>query len=130
MLMKRPPSSSARSRLVALRHLALDEGTEALAHLGLVDPVEALGGDRGHRGVDAPDHVGPARGRVLVGRLVQAVDGQLDGRRPVDALAVAELDGGAGVAAARTRGVEVGLLVAPAGDVVLEDATGAPPGVV
>ena len=52
-------------------------------------------------GEDAPHEVGTAGGRVLVGRLVERLDGQLDRLVPAQALAPAELDGGPGVAAAR-----------------------------
>ena len=58
---------------------SLDERAEALGELGVVDPLEAVGGDRGHDRVDAPDEVGAAGGGVLVGRLEQRRDGQVDG---------------------------------------------------
>ena len=48
----------------------------------------------------------------------------------LEAVAVAQLDGGAGVAPARTGGLEVGLLVVAAGDVVGEDPPGPPAQVV
>src|SRR5437016_4618171 len=115
-------SAALRSRRMPLRGLALDEGVEAFGHFGLAHPLEAVGSDRRHRRVDAPHHVGPTGGRVLVGRLVEAVDGQLDAGGAVDVGAVAELDRGAGVPSAGPGGVELGLFVAPTGDVVLEDA--------
>ncbi len=92
-----------------------------------VTAVKPGGGDRGHQRVDAPDQVGPAGGRVLVGRLVQRLDGQLHGIVAGHPVPVAELDGGAGVAPARPGGVVLGLLVVPAGDVVGEDPA-RPPG--
>src|SRR5438552_1894850 len=105
MLMIRPPPASAASRFArrrfaathALSHwfarsarswllpdfgLALDEGLEALGNLRLGHPFEAGVGDRGDRGIDAPDDVGTAGGGVLVGRFVQALDGELDGVGP------------------------------------------------
>src|SRR5947207_1141812 len=100
---------------MSLFGLAGDQGFEALGHLGPGDALEALPGDRGNGGIDAPYDVGPAGGGVLVGRLVQALDGELDGGWPVDVVAVAELDRCSGVAPTRSRRVEVGPLVAPAG---------------
>src|SRR5690348_10062078 len=120
----------ARSSGVPFGRLALQKLAEALGHLGVLHPLEAGGGDGGHRRVDAPDHVGAAGGRVLVGRLVEPLDRQLDGRGPVETLPVAELDGGPGVPAAGAGGVEVALLVAAAGEVVLEDSPDAPAQVV
>src|SRR5207249_2753015 len=99
-----------------------DEGVEALRHLVPAHSLEAVRGDGGDGGIDAPHGIGTAGGGVLVGRLVQAPDCELDRRAAVEAVAIAELDGGASVAAAGARGVEVVLLVAPAGDVVLENA--------
>src|SRR5215210_6524312 len=121
MLIGSPPSTAhTRSSGVPFARLALEELAEALGHLGVLDPLEPLDGDGGDRGIDAPDDVGPAGGRVLVGGLVKALDGQLDRCRPVQAVAVAELDRGAGVAATGAGGVEVALLVTPAREVVLE----------
>src|SRR5207248_9162777 len=107
-----------------------DEGLEALGNLRLGHPFEAGVGDRGDRGIDAPDDVGTAGGGVLVGRFVQALDGELDGVGPRQVVAVTELYGGAGVPSAGPRGVEVGLFVAPAGHVVLVDASHPPAQVV
>ncbi len=74
-----------------------------------------------------PRHqVRPAGGRVLVGRLVEGPDGQLDRLLPAQGLPVAELDGRAGVPAPRAGGLEVGLLVVAAGGVVAEDAADPP----
>ena len=111
--------------------LAGDQVPETLRDLFVADPLETVGGDRGHRRVDPAHDVGPAGGRVLVGRFVQALHRKLDRpRRASMAVPPAELDRGAGVAAAGAGGVEVGFLVATAGDVVGEDATGAPAQVV
>ena len=107
-----------------------DQGAEALGHLVLGHQAVALGVDHGDERVDAPHQVGAAGGRVLVGRLVEGLDGQVDRLVPAQALAVAELDGGAGVTAARAGGLEVGVLVVAAGGVVAEDAADAPGGVV
>src|SRR5688500_4662501 len=104
--------SQARSSHVPLLGLAGDEGTEALGHLGLFDPLEPGCGDGGDGRVDAAGDVGPARGGILLGRLVEALHRELDGRGAVHALVPPELDRRAGVAAARAGGVEVGLLVA------------------
>ena len=110
--------------------LALDERLEALGYLGVGHSFEAGVGDGGDRRIDAADRVGAAGGGVFLGRLVQALHGQLDGGVAVHVLGPHHLDGGAGVAAARAGGVEVGFLVAAAGDVVGEDAAGLPAQVV
>src|SRR5581483_6081110 len=103
MLMKRPPPASCR---VPRFGLALDQGLEALGDLVLGDPLEALLGDGGDGGLDAAHRVGPARRRVLVGRLVETLDGELDGGGAVDVFLPPELDRRAGVAPAGARGVE------------------------
>ena len=99
----REPRSTAWSWLAALRPATLDEAGEQLGHLVIGHGGEAAGGDRGDQRVDAADQVGATGGRVLVGRLVQRLDGQLDRRVPVQPVAEAELDGGPGVPATRSR---------------------------
>ena len=110
------PSDRRRSMRAANRSATSSSGTA----------VEPVGGDRGHQRVDPPDQVGTAGGGVLVGRLVEGLDGQLHGVVAGHAHPVAELDGGAGVASARAGGVVLGLLVVAAGHVVGEDAARAP----
>ena len=96
---------------------------EALGHLGLGHASsKPVGGDGGDGRVDAADEVGAAGGGVLVGRLVQALDGELDGVVARHALGPAQLDVVRASRPPEPVGVEVGLLVAAAGDVVGEDA--------
>ena len=110
--------------------LGLDDGGEALGHLVLGNRLEAGGRDRGDGGIDAAHHVGAARGGVLVGRLVEAFDGELYRLITVHIGAVPQLDRRAGVATTGPSGVEVGFFVAPARDVVLVDAAHMPAQVV
>src|SRR5947199_837624 len=125
-----PIDQTAGSSRVSFARLALEELAEALGDLGVGDPLEAAGGNGGDGRVDASHHVGAAGGRVLVGRLVEALDGQLDGSSPVEALPVAQLDGRPGVTATGAGGVEVALFVPAPGEVVLEDAPDPPAQVV
>src|ERR671935_2001048 len=97
-----------------------------LADRGVVQPLVALGGHRGHGRHDAPDQVGAAGAGVLVGGVVQRLDQHVDGGVAVHAVPVALLQAAAGVLAARAGGVVVGVLVAAAGHVVAED-TAVPP---
>ncbi len=103
-----------------------DERGEALGHLFLGHQAVAVGVDHGDERVNAPHQVRSAGGRVLVRRVVEGLDGQLDGFVAAEAFAPAELDGRAGVAPARAGGLEVSVLVVAAGGVVAEDAPDAP----
>src|SRR5581483_7585200 len=108
----------------------LDQSGEAVGHLVFGHTLEPVGRDRGDRRVDASDQVGPPRGRVLVGRLVERPDGDLYRLVPGESFAEGELDGCPGVPAAGAGGREVVLLVGTARRVVGEDATPLAPGVV
>ena len=104
--------------------LALDQMPRTAGHLGLVRLDVAVGGDHGDQGVDAPHQVGAASAGVLVGRLVEGLDGQLDRLVAGQALAEAQLDRRPGVTATRAGGLVVGFFVVAAGDVVGEDPPG------
>src|SRR5437868_2212650 len=102
----------------ALGSLALDQGVEAFRDFVLAHPLEPACGDGGDGGIDPPHRVGTAGRGVLVGRLVQALDRELDDLGAVESVAIAELDRGPGVTATGAGGVEVVLLVAATCDVV------------
>ena len=55
-----------------------DEGAEALGHLFFGHQPVALGVDHGDERVDATHQIGATGGRVLVGGVVEGLDGQVD----------------------------------------------------
>ena len=76
---------------------------EALGDLALGDLAVALGVDHGDERVDPAHQVRAPGGGVLVGGLVEGLDGQVDRLGPGQSLPPTELDGVARVTAARTR---------------------------
>ena len=90
----------------------------------------AVGGDGGDDRPDPPPGVGAAGGAVLVGRGPEGLEGQVDHVAPLEVASEAQLDHRAGVEHPGAGGGEVLLLVAPAGDVVLEQPARRPAQVV
>ena len=107
-----------------------DERLDPGAELVVVHPLVALGGDGGDHGEDPADEVGPAGGGVLLGGAVERVDDEVDRLVAAQPLAEPELHDGAGVQDAAAGLDVVLLLVATAGDVVLEQPALAAPHVV
>src|SRR5438477_4388846 len=89
----------ARSCSVSFVRLAGDEGGEAFGHFLLGHGEVAVCGDGRDRRVDAAHDVRSPGGGVLVGRLVEGLDGELESGGPVDVLAPPQLDSGPGVTA-------------------------------
>src|SRR3954468_3063523 len=106
-------------------HALVDDGLHDRADLVVGDASESVGGDGHDDREDLARQVRAAGGGVVVGGVVETVDGELDGGRLVGVVAELLLQRAAGEDAAAADAVEAVLLVAAAGDVVREDPTGA-----
>ena len=103
---------------------ARDDRAGDVGHDGLVDPLGAFGGGGHDHGVEVAGRVGSAGGGVVVGRVVEGLDGDLDGLVGADVPVVALLEGALREDRARADGVEVAFGVDAADDVEAVDLAG------
>ena len=96
-----------------------------VGHDGLVEPLGAFGGGGHDHGVEVAGQVGSAGGGVVVGRVVEGLDGDLDAPRRCRCPGRYRfLSGGLREERARADRVEAGLRVDAAGDVEAVDLAG------
>src|SRR6476620_12094192 len=117
-------SSQRRLRAAGVVHPAGHEGVDVGADLVVGEPAVAVRGDGRDDREDPAGEVGTAGGGVLVGRVVEGLDGAERGVLDRELLMPELLQGAPGEEGAGADGVELVLLVAAAGHVVGEQPAG------